>query len=71
MGLTDVIGAAIVAGVLGGVLWFASRSGENRLKAKQGEENAKTASKIADAVAGSPRDDDELHKRLLDPDRKL
>lgn len=71
MGAIELVaGAGIAAGVCF-ILWWVSRSGEEHLKAELGERDVKTAAKIADAVAGSPRDDDELSKRLLDPNRKL
>lgn len=57
--------------VIAGVLWYVRKAGADGVKATLGEQNEKTAAKVADAVAAAPHDDAELSDRLLDPKRPL
>lgn len=57
---------ALIALVIGAILYFARRGGADAVKANIGEQNAKTAERIADAHTDAPANLSELRERLRD-----
>lgn len=58
----------IVLGIagLGVILWMARRAGADSVKADIGERDAKTAAKVADAVAAAPDSLSDVRRNVLD-----